>query len=105
MAQKYKVPPHLINVDQHDVEQYDRGTVLDITGNAADGPAIYINRLVVTGSGMIKISFMEQDSETRPAHFRSAVIMPNVVAAQMIEIVRKTLDKSMKQQADEDANV
>lgn len=65
----------------------------DITGNASDGPAIYINRLVVTGGGMIKVSFMEQDSESRPAHFRTAVMMPYVVAMQMIDIINNTIEQ------------
>lgn len=71
-------------------------TVPDVTMIASDGPAVYVNRIVVNGGGMIKISFIEQYSQEQEPHFRSAVILPLLVADQLAKILMQTLAQEVE---------
>lgn len=65
----------------------------DIGINALDGPAVYANRLVIRGGGVVVISFLEQFQDGHPAHFRSAVVLPPGVAMQLAQIIHSRLEQ------------
>jgi hypothetical protein len=59
---------------------------------AFDGPAMFVNRFLISGHGsVIRISFGDQHQvETRP-QFRAAVAMMNYDAEQLVEILGRYL--------------
>ena len=59
---------------------------------AMQGPALYANRVIVNLGPVVRLSFVEQASETS-ATFRAAVVLPHLTAIELAAILKGMLSE------------